>query len=324
MPWGALFGAAVGVASGIMQANAIEEATEKQIEALEKQRQFVFDQLNPARIGTQARAADVRRAQERLRLQGIVDPELLAQRYQAEKAISDRLAGLQGDEADRVAAVAAQEAIRGTQGLEDVKTKLIGEAMSELNAGATLPPDVQAELVQAGLEQGGAATGRASGRGIGGNILRELIGTAALKLKADRQARATQLAQAAQEMDVRRQSILGTLFPNLAAKSLGKLQATQSVLQQSNQMVPEAGLGGTDIANLWLARVGATNQLAQSAADVAARGGIGQAQVLGSTLGAAGSAAGNILNAILNRPVIGPSGQQATAFQGNAGTAYRL
>jgi len=174
------------------------------------------------------------------------------------------------------------------------------------------------------LEQGGAATGRASGRGIGGNILRELIGTAALKLKADRQARATQLAQAAQEMDVRRQSILGTLFPNLAAKSLGKLQATQSVLQQSNQMVPEAGLGGTDIANLWLARVGATNQLAQSAADVAARGGIGQAQVLGSTLGAAGSAAGNILNAILNRPVIGPSGQQATAFQGNAGTAYRL
>lgn len=298
--WDSIFGAVGGIVGGVMQANAIEDATEAQIEALEKQRQFVFDQLNPQKIGAKARAADITRAQERLRLQGIVDPELLAQRYQAERLISDRLAGLQGDEADQVASVAAQEAIRGTQGLEDIKTKLIGEAMSELNAGATLPPDVQAELVQAGLEQGGAATGRASGRGVGGNILRELIGTAALQLKADRQARATQLAQAAQDMDVKRQSILGTLFPNLAQKSLSKLGATQSVLQQSNQMVPEAGLGGTDIANLWLARVGATNQLSQSAADAAARGTIGQGQIYGNMLGAAGSAAGNILNAILN------------------------
>lgn len=298
--WDALFGAVGGIIGGVMQANAIEDATEAQIEALERQRQFVFDQLDPQKIGRKARAADVTRAQERLRLQGIVDPELLAQRYQAERLISDRLAGLQGDEADRVASIAAEEAIRGTQGLEDVKTKLIDEAMSELNAGATLPPDVQAELVQAGLEQSGSTTGRASGRGVGGNILRELIGTAALQLKADRQARATQLATAAQEMDVRRQSILGTLFPNLAQKSLSKLGATQSVLQQSNQMVPEAGLGGTDIANLWLARVGAANQLSQSAADVAARGTLGQGQIYGNMLGAAGSAAGNILNAILN------------------------
>lgn len=299
--WGALFGAAAGVVGGIMQANAIEDATEAQIDALEKQRQFVFDQLHPQKINQAARAADIARAKERLRVQGVVDPELLAQRYESQKLISDRMAGLQGDEADQVASVAAQEAIRGTQGLEDVKTKLIGEAMNELNAGATLPADVQAELVQAGLEQGGQTTGRASGRGVGGNILRELIGTAALQLKADRQARATQLATAAQEMDVRRQSILGSLFPNLAAKDLGKLQATQSVLQQSNQMVPEAGLGGTDIANLWLARVGASNQLSQSAADAAARGAFGQAQAVSGAIGAGGSAAGNVLNAILGK-----------------------
>lgn len=297
--WDALFGAVGGVVGGIMTANAIEDATEEQIEALERQRDFVFDQLHPDKISSAARTADEKRAKDRLRLQGIVDPELLAQRYDAQKIISDRMAGLQGDEADQVASVAAQEAIRGTQGLEDIKSKLIGEAMNELNAGATLPPDVQAELVQAGLERGGQTTGRASGQGVGGNILRELIGTAALQLKADRQARATQLAQAAQEMDVRRQSILGTLFPNLAAKSLGKLQAAQGVLQQSNQMVPEAGLGGTDIANLWLARVGATNQLSQSAADVAARGAIGQAQAYGGAIGAAGSAAGRILNQVL-------------------------
>lgn len=283
-----------------MQAEATKDATEAQIKALEKQRDFVFKQLDPAKIGRKARIADTQRAQERLRLQGIIDPMLLQQRYDSQKAISDRLAGLTGDASDRVANVAAEEAIRGTPGLDDIKARLIDSAMEELNAGATLPPDVQAELVQAGLERTGRTTGAATTEGVGGNILRQLIGTAALQLKADRQARATQLSQAAQDMDVKRQAILGSLFPSLAATQLQKLGATQSILGQSNQMVPEAGLGGSDIANLWLARVGATNQLAQSAADVAARGGMGAAQIYGNMLGAGASGAGTLLDRILN------------------------
>lgn len=297
-----LFGAAGSIIGGMMTAGAIEDATEAQIEAMERQRDFVFNQLNPQRIGRKAREADVARAQERLRLQGIVDPMLLQQRYDAEKAISDRLSGLTGDPSDQVAAVAAQEAVRGTPGLDEIKAKLIDSAMAELNAGATLPPDVQAELMQAGLERTGQMSGSATAEGFGGNILRQLIGSAALQLKSDRQTRATQLAQAAQDMDVKRQAILGTLFPSLAATSLSKLGATQSILSQSNQMVPEAGLGGSDIANLWLARVGATNQLAQSAADIAARGGMGAAQAWGNVIGGAGSAAGNLLNLIMNKP----------------------
>jgi hypothetical protein len=299
--WDSLFGAVGGIVGGIMQANAIEDATKAQIKAIEKQRQFVFDQLNPTKISNKARQADTNRAQDRLRLQGIVDPELLKQRYDAEKQISDRLAGLTGDEADKVASTAASEAVRGTQGLEDIKTKLIGEAMNELNAGATLPPDVQAELVQAGLERTGQMSGSATTQGFGNQILRQLIGSAAIQLKADRQKRATELAQAAQDMDVKRQAILGQLFPNLVQKSVSKLGAAQNVLAQSNQMVPEAGLGGADIANLWLARVGATNQLAQSAADVAARGAIGQGAAWNQAIGAGAKGAGALLNSILNK-----------------------
>lgn len=298
--WDSLFGAAGSIIGGYMTASAIEDATEKQLKAIEKQRQFVFDQLNPDKIGNKARAADIARVQERLRLQGITDPELLKQRYDAQQAISQRLAGLTGDEADKVASTAASEAIRGTQGLEDVKTKLIDQALQELNAGATLPPDVQAEIVGAGLERTGQTTGNAAS-GIRGNLLKELVGTAALQLKADRQKRATELAQAAQDMDVKRQAVLGQLFPNLVNKSLTKLGATQSVLSQSNQMVPEAGLGGADIANLWLARVGATNQLAQSAADVAARGAIGQAAGIQQMIGGAAKGAGSILNYFQNK-----------------------
>ena len=294
--WDSLFGAVGGIVGGMMQADAIEEATEKQIEAIEKQRQFVFDQLDPTKIGNKARQADINRAQERLRLQGIVDPELLKQRYDSQKQISDRLAGLTGDDADKVASVAAKEAIAGTAGLPDIKAKLIDAAMQELNAGATLPPDVQAELMQAGLERTGQTSGAASAEGFGGNILRQIIGTAAIQLKADRQQRAMGLAQAAQDMDMKRQSILGSLFPNLVNKSVSKLGAAQSVLGQSNQMVPEAGLGGADIANLWLARVGATNQLSQSAADVASRGTIAQAGAMNNIIGGAATGAGALMN----------------------------
>lgn len=300
MDWSGIFGAVGSIVGGYMTASAIEDATDKQIKAIEKQRDFVFDQLNPDKIGNKARAADIQRVQERLRLQGITDPELLKQRYDSQQAISQRLAGLTGDEADRVGAVAAEEAIRGTQGLEDVKTRLIDTALQELNAGATLPPDVQAELVGAGLERTGQTTGSAAS-GIRGNLLKELIGTAALQLKADRQKRATELAQAAQDMDVKRQAVLGQLFPNLAQKSIDKLGATQRVLAQSNQLVPEAGLGGADIANLWLARVGATNQLAQSAADIAARGAVGQAAGIQQAIGGAAKGAGSILNYFQNK-----------------------
>lgn len=291
-----ILGAAGQVAGAAIQADAIEDATKMQIEALEKQRQFVFDQLDPSVIGSAAARADATRALDRLRLQGIIDPELLKQRYDSQKVISNFL-GTLGSGADTdVANVAASEAIRGTPGLDDIKSKLIDSAMQELNAGATLPPDVQAELVQTGLERTGQMSGSATTEGFANNILRQLIGTAALNLKAERQKRAADLAKSAQDMDVKRQSILGTLFPALTAAKTAKLGAAQNVLQQSNQMVPEAGLGGSDIANLWLARVGATNQLAQSAADAAARGAIGQAAAFNNMIGGAASGAGALLN----------------------------
>src|SRR5882672_11076583 len=165
--WDSLFGAVGSAVGGYLQGQAIESATKQQIKALEKQRQFVYDQLSPTVVGSQARKADIARAQARLRLQGQIDPELLKQRYASEKAISDRLAGLTGDQSDKIAQAAASEALTGTKGIEDVKTKLISSAMDELNAGATLPPDVQAELVQSGLERTGQTSGSATTRGFG-------------------------------------------------------------------------------------------------------------------------------------------------------------
>jgi len=281
-----IFGAVGAVAGAAIQANAIENAADAQIRALERQRRFVFQQLDPATVGGQATAADLDQIRNRLSAQALFDPSLLQARYNASDAILQQAQDLgPGSTAARVGGVAAEEAIAGVPGMGDLKTRLIDEALKEINAGATLPPDVQAELVKAGLEKSGMVTGAASPRGVGGNVLRELIGTAGLALKAQRQERAAKLAGDAQSLEESRQRILGTLFPNLSTVQLNQLAGQQSVLNQSNAMVPEVGLSGQDVANIWLARVGATNQLAQSAADAQARAGMGIAQAWQQGLG---------------------------------------
>jgi hypothetical protein len=162
---------------------------------------------------------------------------------------------------------------------------MIDQALEEMELGATLPNDVQAELVKAGLERTGSVTGGATSKGLGGTINRQLIGKAALDLKAQRQQRAQDLAASAQNLDLARANILGNLFPALKQSQLGNIAATQSALASSSAEVPEAGLSGESVANIWLARVGATNQLAQEAANAAANQKIQMAEAINQGIG---------------------------------------
>lgn len=284
-----IFGAVGSIAGAAISASAQKEATQMQIDALERQKEFVYNQLNPNAVGGAAKSADVARAKNRLALQSELDPELLKQRYASQAAISKQLSDITGGNApgDQVAAQATAEALAGRENADAAKNALIDAAMQEIQAGATIPPDLQNELIQSGLEKSGRVTGGAGGTGFGGQILHNLVGQAGLQLRQQRLESAKGLLGQAQNLEQSRASILGTLFPNLNQAAAGKLGATQSVLAQANQMVPEAGLGGSDIANIWLARVGATNQLAQSAADAAARGATAQAQIFQQGLGQA-------------------------------------
>lgn len=289
-----IIGAAGSIAGAAISANAIKDATDAQIKALQKQQKFVYSELEPGKINQQALAADRERAKNQLALQAIIDPELLRQRYAAQAGTSAQLAELLGGntEADRVASQAAAEALGGNAGLEAGKNALIDAALQELHAGATLPPDLQAELVQTGLQKSGKVTGGAGGSGVGGQLLTNILGSAGLQLQAQRQERAAGLLGQAQSLENSRASILGSLFPQLEASNLNKLGAADTVFKTSAAAAPEAGLGGSDVANLWLARVGAQNQLAQSAADAAAKGGFAQAQVINQGIGGATAALG--------------------------------
>jgi hypothetical protein len=281
---GEIFSAAGQVAAASIQASAVQAATQMQIDALERQRQYVYNNLDPSVIGPQATQADLTNALTRLAIQGQIDPALLGARYGAENNIAQQL-GQIGIQSNKVANQATTEALAGTPGMEAAKNQLVAEAQKELSAGATLPPDVQAELVKAGLEQSGMTTGSASGRGTGGQILRTILGSAGIQLQKQRQEQASGLLTAAQNLDSSRQNILQSLFPNLSKVQLANLGGSQSVLSQSNSMLPSGGLSGTDVANIWLARVGATNQLSQSAANAAAQGAMAQGNIWGNLTG---------------------------------------
>lgn len=287
-----IFSAAGQVASAAITANAMKEAADMQIKALERQREFVYNELAPEKIGAQATAADIDRARNRLALQAQTDPALLRSRYKAEAGIEKNLDELFGPNAPgNVIAQQAQAEALAPSVAAQAKQRLIDTALGELDAGAKLPPDLQAELVTAGLTRAGATGQRAGGQRV---EVARMIGERGLQLQAERQARAAALTGAAQQLETSRANILGALFPALQAQQLQKQQAAQAALGMSNELMPLAGLGGTDIANLWLARVGATNQLAQQQADIGARAGQASAQALGQGIGGAFRLAGGV------------------------------
>jgi hypothetical protein len=276
---GEIFGAVGSIAAASMQAAALKKATEMQIAALEKQAKFIYDELEPGKISGLATDADVKRAKDQRALAEILDPALAAARYEAESKILEGVRGLGPDStAMRVGEQAATEALAGIPQMDELKARLIDTALQELDLGGTLPPDVQAELVKAGLEKSGLTTGVASPQGIGGTMLRQILGTAGLQLRQQRQQQASALAGQAQNLEASRQNILQQLFPNLSGVQLGQLAGAQNVLGTAEALTPEAGLTGQDIANLWLKRVGATGEIMSQQANAAKSGALGQAQ----------------------------------------------
>lgn len=286
-----LSGAAGSIVSAKISSAASKEATETQVKALKEARDFVYNNLDPNVVNEQATQASVDQAVNRLALQGQTDPALLQQRYNSEAQISKMASQLGKGDAAAVASQATQEALGGGEVAAN-KQALISAALEQLNAGATLPTDVQAELVQSGLEKTGQMTGKANAQGQGGQILRKILGTAGINLQMQRQQQASALLNQAQTLETSRSSILQNLFPQLAQTQLNDLTASQNVLKQSDAMVPSAGLNAQDIASLWLGRVGQTasltNQIGKTtAADQSAQGQIWSQATGGIAKGAA-------------------------------------
>jgi hypothetical protein len=291
---GGIFGAVGSVVGAVIAGDAAKKATQMQSQAIDEAKGLVGSGLSPDTVQGIATRADTQHANQQLALLKQINPSLYQALQTGSAGVAAQAGGFgAGSESSAVANQAATEALQGDKTKEG-QQQLIDAALTQLKAGATLPPDVEAQLVQAGLESSGMVTQSASGRGVGGQQLRTILGTAGIQLQQQRQQQAAGLLTQAQGLQTARQNILQSLFPRLTQNQLGQLQGSESAYGTAAGATPQAGLGGSQIANVWLSRVGALNQLGLQGAGVRAAGELAQGQIWGNAIGSAISGIGSM------------------------------
>ena len=257
---GGIIGGLFSMGGAAIQANATKKATQMQIDAINQQRELIRSELAPEKVAPMVSQADQQRAMSMLALQGKIDPALLASRYQASSNI---LGTLQqpGGQAEDLASQLISEIQQPSAGLEAVKAAMIDRALDSLDAGATLPSDVQAEIIKTGLERSTASGVGAARSGLAGQTAKKILGQAGVTLQQQRENQAMNLTKTADELSTRRAQLLASVFPQLKNLQTLNLQNALSSLTTSNAMAPESGMSGGDMLNLLKARVGAEQSL---------------------------------------------------------------
>jgi hypothetical protein len=280
------------------QAKTAKSIADKQMQALERMRRELYTELDPANVNAQAKGADVDRTLNSLGMQGKVDPKLLATRYTAAENILNALNQPTGD-AEALAGQLMTELQPGGAA-EMLKTQLIDQAISEIEMGAELPGEIQQELVKTGLERAAQSGLGTSGDGAAADLVRRSIVGGALALQNQRQEKAAKLSESAIQLANQRAQILGNIFPNLKALQSETIKQAGAGLDMSTKNLPNVGLAGTDIANLLMARVGASNTLTgnESAALGDLGKGLGAATAAG--YGALGGVASGVADTVWN------------------------
>ena len=313
--------------AGEIQSDAIAKASRAQQEALQKELENINSGMDTGTVQNLATQAGQQQAEAQLALQRLIDPALATTRQVAGADILKSVNDINNPNSNtnQIANAAVENATTGSAGLDRGKSALISAALDQLKAGATLPPDVEAQMVQAGLQQSGNVTGGApggaSGTGLGGNILRTVLGTAGLNLQMQRQNQAAALLGQAGQLQQQKQAALTTLFPSLASTQLANLQGTTNALTTSNSLVPNTGLSSTDVANLWLQRIGAQNAIYGGQGTVSANKSLGQGQVWANAVGQATNDIGSGFSGLGGLGGMGGTGAGGVPARSNALTA---
>jgi len=241
--------AAAGAAAGAYaKKKAADKAAGAQKSALKGQKKILQDELSFDRINQAATDADRLRAENRLALQKEVDPELAQLRQLGkEKLLAEAQRPNESLQSTQVANALFNENAKEDPRLEALKSSIINRAQDEISSGATLPPEFQAELVRAGVQQGSQAGFKTDARTVGGTIARAL-GIGGEQLKMARENQAVNLAGAATNLDESRAKILGSIFPTIAAAEQTRRQNAAAEFGVGEATLPESGLTGREAA----------------------------------------------------------------------------
>lgn len=267
-----------------------------------------------------ARKYDRRRFEGQLALQKELDPKAAALR---EGGLDTMLANLSN--ADDKTAIELVRRLAEENGTEDpavvaIKDKILSDAMADLEAGAKLSPDFQAELVRSGLETGaGAGFGISPGSGAGRKS-RELLGQAGIALKQQRTENAQDAAEFATNLDTARANILSGVAASLSNLTNNQFNKGQTAAGIGYSLVPEYGLSGADAVNLDLARINQQQQLTLAAGNVEAQKRIAQGEMYQSMM----SSTANLLGGAAAGGTFGAGAQKTAQGMGYGGQNTQL
>lgn len=175
---------------------------------------------------------------------------------------------------------------------------LIARAKSDLESGATLPPEFQAELVRSGLA-GSAQNGMAlNGNGQAGVNTRTLLGGAGIQLQAQRTAEAEGAATTAGDIQSRRASILQGLAILDNDLRGAKTQRATGAAAFGYSATPDIGLSGKDVGNLSLANWKLDNQRVLALGGINANKALSTANANAAYVTAAGNFASSAVGSI--------------------------
>lgn len=321
---GSIVGGVFSYLGAQAQAQSAKDIAQMQLNAIKQQRDYVAQQLDPASVSAQALNADMSQATNRLALQAKLDPGLTSARYSAENNLAQLAANPNG-QGDALANQLVSEVGQPDPATTALKNKLMDHALDSLDQGAKLPPDVQAELIKAGLERSGTmGTGTSKG-GAAGDLSTRLIGLEGVQLQSQRQKDAQSMADTADTLANRRYALLASIFPSLKNLQTSNANMSAGIFGVANGATPAAGLGGADLTNVLMARVGANNSLTSQQGNVLAAQGAAQGAAGAAAYGALGAAASGAATSpassyLWNNVFNGKSGGTATGNQNpNAG-----
>ena len=256
--------AAVAIAAGgaayskNKQSKARQDAITKQADAVKKLKEIDIERSKQL-------VSDQDKAQytESLDFWRTQNPEIAAA-YQASVENIQREAegggGTMTDQAANVLNTLYGEVLPKDQRLEQARSLLVESAIEDLQRGAELGPDFQAELVRAGLEEAGQSGVGLDRSGPVTSRLGTKLGSAGIELQTLRQQRASQALGAADALTTSRANVLGNLLQNTdAARQINQQLALQAVSLGEATQVP-VGLSGREVLNLDLSNLALKNK----------------------------------------------------------------
>ena len=169
------------------------------------------------------------------------------------------------------------------------RSELLRQTRRNLELGASLPPEYQAELVRAGLEQG-RVTGAGGNRlGPATQLLGNKIGAAGLELEQQRQQAAATALQLDDALTRGRQAILGDLVSQSATVPAAQVAMAERLRGIAGSEIPSVGLSGTDLLGIEQERIDLENRKKLALGNLDAQNQLSQAKRTSGIIGSVSS-----------------------------------